>query len=231
MKQPMIVIHDFPHGARGLRVGWLCEEMGLPYAMKPVSFPTDSASRSLNPFGTVPFLQHGEISMTESIAMLFYVAQQYDMLLSNGDSRQTKVLQFTLFGEATLASPMSPLRRAKRSEAKLVGGRNRVPPQEQHSLFERSTRRPRIPRGSLADLGRHFRGHGTSDLNARSGSGSAPAIAAVLRADRRATGLQTRVGGACENLSHPPRPSELAPLPGMPRAQHARRQIADPCPV
>ena len=105
----MIVIHDFPHGARGLRVGWLCEEMGLPYAMKPVSFPTDSASRSLNPFGTVPFLQHGEISMTESIAMLFYVAQQYDMLLSNGDSRQTKVLQFTLFGEATLASPMSPL--------------------------------------------------------------------------------------------------------------------------
>ena len=43
--------------------------------------------------------------------MLFYVAQQYgptDMLPSNGDSRLAKVLQFTLFGEATLASPMSP---------------------------------------------------------------------------------------------------------------------------
>jgi glutathione S-transferase len=50
--------------------------------------------------------------MSESIAMLFYVAQQYgptDMLPSNGDGRHVKVLQFTLFGEATLASPMSPL--------------------------------------------------------------------------------------------------------------------------
>lgn len=86
--------------------------MGLPYAMKPVSFPTDNAYRSLNPFGTVPFLQDGEISMTESIAMLFYVAQQYgptDMLPSNADSRHARVLQFTLFGEATLATPMSPL--------------------------------------------------------------------------------------------------------------------------
>jgi glutathione S-transferase len=108
----MIVIHDFPHGARGLRVAWLCEEMGLPYAMKPVSFPTDSVYRSLNPLGTVPFLQDGDVSMTESIAMLFYVAQQYgptDLLPSNGDSRHARVLQFTLFGEATLATPMSPL--------------------------------------------------------------------------------------------------------------------------
>jgi glutathione S-transferase len=52
----MIVIHDFPHGARGQRVAWLCEEMGLPYAMEPVSFPTDSAYRSLNLFGTVPYV-------------------------------------------------------------------------------------------------------------------------------------------------------------------------------
>ncbi|MDE2331937.1 MAG: glutathione S-transferase family protein [Bradyrhizobium sp.] len=108
----MIVIQDFPHGARGLRVAWLCEEMGLPYAMKPVGFPTDSAYRSLNLFGTVPFLQDGDVSMAESIAMLFYVAYKYgptDLLPSSGDSRHARVLQFTLFGEATLASPMSPL--------------------------------------------------------------------------------------------------------------------------
>ena len=73
----MIVIHDFPHGARGLRVAWLCEEMGLSYAMKPVGFPPDGNYRSLDPFGTVPFLQDGDVSMSESIAMLFYVAQKY----------------------------------------------------------------------------------------------------------------------------------------------------------
>jgi len=108
----MIVIHDFPGGARGLRVTWLCEEMGLAYAMVPVGFPTDSRYRSLNPFGTVPFLQDGSVSMSESIAMLFYIAQKYgptDTLPSEDDDRYAKVLQFALFGEATLSSPMTPL--------------------------------------------------------------------------------------------------------------------------
>ena len=47
-------------GWRGCAKRW-----GCAYAMKPVSFSTDSAYRSLNPFGTVPFLQDGEISMSE----------------------------------------------------------------------------------------------------------------------------------------------------------------------
>ena len=106
----MIVVHDFLYGARGLRVAWLCEEMSLPYAMKPVGFPPDSEYRSLNPFGTVPFLQDGDASMAESIAMLFYVAQKYGPTdLLPGDGRHASVLQFTLFGEAALSSPMTPL--------------------------------------------------------------------------------------------------------------------------
>ena len=108
----MILIHDFPHGARGLRVAWLCEEMGLPYAMKPVGFPPGSEYRSLNPFGTVPFLQDGEVSMSESIAMLLYLTRKYGptgLLPSDDDSRHATVLQFSLFGEAALSSPMSPL--------------------------------------------------------------------------------------------------------------------------
>ena len=28
----MIRIHNFPRGARGVRVFWVCEEMGVPYA-------------------------------------------------------------------------------------------------------------------------------------------------------------------------------------------------------
>ena len=108
----MIVIHDFQHGARGLRVAWLCEEMAVAYAMKPVGFPPDSAYRSLNPFGTVPLLQDGDVTMAESIAMLFYVAGKYgptDLLPSNAGGDHSQVLQFVLFGEASLSSPMSPL--------------------------------------------------------------------------------------------------------------------------
>src|SRR6201996_6520845 len=112
----MINVHDFKHGARGLRVAWLCEEIGLPYAMRHVSFPTNEDYRMLNPFGTVPFLQDSDVSMSESVAMLLYVAQKYgrsDTLPPVNDGRYARVLQFTLFGEAALSSPMTPLLAAR----------------------------------------------------------------------------------------------------------------------
>jgi glutathione S-transferase len=112
----MITIHDFPNGARGLRVAWLCEEMGLPYAVMPVGFPPDNGYRALNPFGTVPCLQDGPVSMAESIAMMLYVAQKYgptDTLPRADDAQFVKVLQFTLFGEASVSSPMNALLAAR----------------------------------------------------------------------------------------------------------------------
>jgi glutathione S-transferase len=108
----VIKIYDFPHGARGLRAAWLCEEMGLAHTFVPVSFPPDQSYRALNPFGTVPFLHDGNVSMSESIAMMFYIAQKYgptDALPTVDDERFAKVLQFTLFGEASLSSLMTPL--------------------------------------------------------------------------------------------------------------------------
>ena len=112
----MITIYDFPSGARGLRVAWLCEEMGLHYTMMHIGFPPDNAYRALNPFGTVPFLQDGSVAIAESIAIMLYVAQKYgptDILPRADDGRFAKVLQFTLFGEASLSSPMTPLLAAR----------------------------------------------------------------------------------------------------------------------
>jgi glutathione S-transferase len=108
----VINVYDFPHGARGLRVAWLCEEMGLAHTFVPVDFPPGSNYSELNPFGTVPFLQDGNVSMSESVAMMFYIAQKYgptDALPSVDDERFAKVLQFTLLGEASLSSLMTPL--------------------------------------------------------------------------------------------------------------------------
>jgi glutathione S-transferase len=113
---PVIKIYDFPHGARGLRVAWLCEEMGLAHSFVPVTFPPDSGYRELNPFGTVPFLQDGKASMAESVAMMLYVAQKYgptDVLPPVDDEHFAKVMQFTLLGEASLSAPMTPLLAAR----------------------------------------------------------------------------------------------------------------------
>jgi glutathione S-transferase len=112
----MIEIHDFRHGARGLRAAWLCEEMGLAHSFVPVAFPPDASYRTLNPFGTVPFLRDDDVSMSESIAMMFYIAQKYgptEALPPVEDPRYAKVLQFTLFGEASLSSLMNSLLAAR----------------------------------------------------------------------------------------------------------------------
>src|SRR5258708_29960996 len=86
--------------------------MGLAHTFVRVDYPPDGNYRELNPFGTVPFLQDGNVSMSESVAMMIYIAQKYgptDVLPSVDDERFAKVLQFTVLGEASLSSPMTPL--------------------------------------------------------------------------------------------------------------------------
>jgi len=86
--------------------------MGLAQTFVPVSFPPDRSYRALNPFGTVPFLQDGNVAMSESVAMMFYIAQKYgptDALPPVDDECFAKVLQFTVLGEASLSSLMTPL--------------------------------------------------------------------------------------------------------------------------
>lgn len=103
----MLKIHHLPR-ARGLRVVWLCEEMGLPYEIAPVSFPPDEAYKKLNPIGAIPFLEdEGGVAINESIAMLLYISQKYGptpLMPQPNDPNFARVLQMTLLGEATLGS-------------------------------------------------------------------------------------------------------------------------------
>ena len=109
----MIRIHNFARGARGVRVFWLCEEMGLPYEVETVSFPPSAAYRALHPLGSVPFLEDdGGVAISESVAMLLYLAQRYGptpLLPGTGDPALARVLQLTVFGEATLGAAIDPL--------------------------------------------------------------------------------------------------------------------------
>lgn len=103
----MLKIHHLPR-ARGLRVVWLCEEMGLPYEIAPVPFPPDEAYKKLNPVGSIPFLEDdGGVAINESIAMLLYISQKYGptpFMPQPSDPNFARVLQMTLLGEATLGS-------------------------------------------------------------------------------------------------------------------------------
>ena len=109
----MITVYNFARGARGLRVLWQCEEMSLPYKVIPVSFPPSESYRARNPLGTVPFVEdEGGVAIHESVAIMLYFAQKYGptpLLPAKDDPALARVLQMTVFGEASLGMNMNPL--------------------------------------------------------------------------------------------------------------------------
>src|SRR5689334_11409425 len=109
----MIKVYNFARGARGLRVLWVCEEMGLPYQVENFGFPPPASYKALNPLGSVPFLEDdGGVAINESVAMMLYVAERYGptpLLPAKNDPALARVLQMTVFGETTLGAQMNTL--------------------------------------------------------------------------------------------------------------------------
>jgi glutathione S-transferase len=63
-------------------VRWALEEAGLPYRVKSVPFRARNAEHfSHQPFGQVPWLTHGNISIFESGAILLHLGNRSDALM------------------------------------------------------------------------------------------------------------------------------------------------------
>jgi glutathione S-transferase len=108
----VIRICNFANGARGLRVIWQCEEMGLPYEIETISFPPSDAYRRKNLLGTVPFLEDDDVAITESVAMMVYLAQAYGptpLFPLRDPTRMARVIELTVFAEATFGAGLNTL--------------------------------------------------------------------------------------------------------------------------
>jgi glutathione S-transferase len=67
--------------SRGRIVHWMLEELAVPYQVKSVSFGPRMKSRTfteINPMGKVPALKHGEAVVTETAAILTYLADYFE---------------------------------------------------------------------------------------------------------------------------------------------------------
>jgi len=112
----MITIHHCV-SARSLRPVWMCEEMGLPYQLHMLPFPPRVQRKdylAINPLGTVPWLQDGDITLSESAAMCQYLAARYGegrWDVPAHDPRYGDYLNALHFGEATLTFPQTLLLR------------------------------------------------------------------------------------------------------------------------
>ncbi|MEM8553782.1 MAG: glutathione S-transferase [Pseudomonadota bacterium] len=67
--------------SRAFRVIWMLEELGQPYAHID-ALPQSQEARAVNPLGKVPSLRDGETILTDSLAIMTYLADKHGMLTS-----------------------------------------------------------------------------------------------------------------------------------------------------
>lgn len=89
-----------PRGhVRDLRLRWACEEAGLPYEIKTVPFKDRGPEHFAHqPFGQVPFLQDGDISLFESGACLLHLARKSEKLMPRDPKGEAETLEWTIAG-------------------------------------------------------------------------------------------------------------------------------------
>ncbi|AFZ18842.1 glutathione S-transferase [Allocoleopsis franciscana PCC 7113] len=76
-------VPEAPRGyVRDLRVRWALEEAGLPYRVNSVPFRDRGSDHfSHQPFGQVPWLTDGDISIFESGAILLHLGERSSKLM------------------------------------------------------------------------------------------------------------------------------------------------------
>jgi glutathione S-transferase len=104
-------VNAIAHGrTRDLRALWALEELGLPYRIRGMDHPAmdlSSASfRALNPFQQLPVIDDEGIVVTESGAILLYLAKKAGKLYAPDEAGQASVLRWSLAALSTMEPPL-----------------------------------------------------------------------------------------------------------------------------
>lgn len=89
-------VPELPRGyVRDLRVRWALEEARLPYRVESVPFRTRAAGHLAHqPFGQVPWLTDGDLSIFESGAILLHLGRRSEALMPAEPGRQGEALEW-----------------------------------------------------------------------------------------------------------------------------------------
>jgi glutathione S-transferase len=89
-------VPEMPRGfVRDLRVRWALEEAGLPYRIASTPSRSKSVEHFLHqPFGQVPWLTDGDISIFESGAILLHLGQRSTTLMSADPRGRSEAMQW-----------------------------------------------------------------------------------------------------------------------------------------
>ncbi len=89
-------VPELPRGyVRDLRVRWALEEAGLRYRVESVPFADRGAAHfARQPFGQVPWLTDGDLSIFESGAILLHLGERSDALMPADPRRRIEVVEW-----------------------------------------------------------------------------------------------------------------------------------------
>src|SRR4030095_9215640 len=89
-------VPETPRGyVRDIRVRWALEEAGLPYRVESTPFRARNAEHfSHQPFGQVPWLTDGDLSIFESGAILLHLGNRSDALMPADPHRRSEAIEW-----------------------------------------------------------------------------------------------------------------------------------------
>jgi glutathione S-transferase len=107
-------VNKFARGnTRDLRVLWALEEMGLPYEIVGMDHPNHDldtpAFRAKNPFGQLPVIDDDGVVVTESGAILLYLARKSGKLMPRDLAGESQVLRWSVAALSTVEVPVLTL--------------------------------------------------------------------------------------------------------------------------
>jgi glutathione S-transferase len=103
-------VPETPRGfVRDIRVRWALEEAGLPYRVNSVPFrDRDAEHFSHQPFGQVPWLTDGDLSIFESGAMLLHLGERSEALMPVDLRDRSEVKQWLFAALSSVEAASQP---------------------------------------------------------------------------------------------------------------------------
>jgi glutathione S-transferase len=108
---PKMKLYGFPP-TRSIRALWMLRELGVDFEFVNVNLGADENRRpeflALNPAGKLPVLVDGDFVLTESVAIVLYLAEKYPDrgLLPAKPEARAKVNRWLLFTATELEQPL-----------------------------------------------------------------------------------------------------------------------------
>jgi glutathione S-transferase len=94
--------------ARDMRVRWALEEVEQPYDVRLLSFKAlkEPAHLELQPFGQIPTYQEDDLTLFDSGAIVFHIADHHPGLLPKDDNAKARAITWMFTAVSTMEPPM-----------------------------------------------------------------------------------------------------------------------------